>query len=354
MTDVLKDLRNKLQKAVKGVHIEILANSDLAKREIVPTPAYDINRILSGKYRGGGVYTKTINLIVGPEATGKSSLSVLGLLNAHKKGFKAIIIDTEGAYTPEFVQRWGLDPGEVLLIYTPFVEDIQVLIGNLLDSGEEQIVLILDSIGGIARKSLQDQAIAGDVKADQGLLQKDIKALMKLCVYLIKSRNSLMFTTGHFYGKPTQYGSPEEIGGGKYPRLAADTIISLKKSPLYRGKEKEREIIGSQISAICLKNRFYPPFQEAIIEIDYNKGISPHAGLIETAMEAGIIIKNGAWYKNTITGENTQGANNLVLGDKCIDELEKFLATTGYSTVNEEIAIEMKHIAEDEESLEDN
>jgi recombination protein RecA len=346
MTDALKTLKKKLEKAVEGVHIDILSMSNLAKRSNISTPSLDLNRILSGSYYKGFV-TKSINLLVGPEASFKSSLCALSLANAVKQGYTALVIDTEGAWTPEFVSRWGLDPNEVLFIYTPWVEDIEVIIGQLTATGEDKFAIALDSIGGLAKKTIQSQAEAGDVKADQGTLAKEIKVLMKLISFLVKSRDSIMFQSGHWYGRPTSYGNPEEIGGGKSPRMFSDVIISLKKSALLN---KEKETIGSQISAICLKNRHYPPFQEALIEIDYKNGINRQAGLIDVAIESGLIVKSGGWYKNTITEENVQGLANLKLNKDCIDKMEEFLKTTGYSTINEEVATEMKHIAEDIEN----
>lgn len=82
----LEDLKNKLNKNVKGIHADILSKSKIANiNEYVPTPHYDLNRILSGSiYKG--IPEKTMTLLVGPEASFKSSFMCLSMANAQKKG----------------------------------------------------------------------------------------------------------------------------------------------------------------------------------------------------------------------------------------------------------------------------
>lgn len=44
----LESLRDSIAKKAKGVHVSIMADSEIAKRDkSIPTPAYDLNRILS-------------------------------------------------------------------------------------------------------------------------------------------------------------------------------------------------------------------------------------------------------------------------------------------------------------------
>ena len=45
----LLDLKKKIEKASKGIHVSILSESDIAQvNEWVPTPSYDLNRVLTG------------------------------------------------------------------------------------------------------------------------------------------------------------------------------------------------------------------------------------------------------------------------------------------------------------------
>lgn len=339
--ETLNELRNKLRKNMKTSHIEIMSESDIAHiEEWIPTPSYDLNRIISGDLFSG-VPEKSFSLFVGPEASGKSSFMCLCLAKAQKMGYTPIVIDTEGAWTDEFVRRWGLDPENIIYLYSLWINEIEVFLSNILESGQEKFAIVVDSIGGIEKEKVLEDAKGGKVKADQGLLQREIKRMLKLLVHITKKQSSIAFASGHYYGNPSQYGSAEEIGGGKFIKLAPHLIVSLKKSKMIGDDEKS--VVGNTIKAITLKNRFHPAFQEAIVEINYTKGINRFAGMTTLATKAGIIENAGSWYK--FEDYKVQGTANLEkmlnenkeMGDKLLDSINKYIKNTGYSNINESV-----------------
>jgi recombination protein RecA len=282
--------------------------------------------------------------------SGKSSLACLMLAEAQRNGYTPIIIDSEGAWTNEFVKRWGMDPESILYIYDMWVDSIMVTLGNILDSDDTKLAIVLDSIGALESKKLMDDALEGDVKADQGQLQRKIKRMLKMLQDISVKKASIVMCTGHYYGKPGTYGGVEDIGGGHYVKLFPQVIVSLKKSKMMDGNKK---VIGNALKAITLKNRYYPAFEEAIIEIDYRKGINSYAGILDLAMEAGLAERKGAWY--IINDEKYQGAINAEAGlreDKdLLRKLDKWLETTGYSTINNNIAEAVKLMEEEEKDV---
>ncbi|MFW6129589.1 MAG: hypothetical protein ACOC56_00305 [Atribacterota bacterium] len=341
-------LRKKIEKVVKGVHVSILSESDIAKIDTwIKTPSYDLNRVLSGSLHKG-VPLKSHVVVVGPEASFKTSFICLCLRDASRKGLKPIIIDTEGACTTEFVSRWGLNPDEVLYIYSPLIDDVTTIVSNIATDTDTGYAIAIDSIGGLDRKKLIEDSSKGELKADQGILQKEIKRMLKLLVYACKSKNSVAFTTGHLYGNPSGYGSAEKVGGGNYLKLSADIIISLKKYEIRKDPSKKTKegnpVVGTGLYACTLKNRFFPPYSEATIEINYTKGINPYAGLLDICEQAGIFKGAGAWYTYLRTGEKIQGKNGVIKyiseNQNVIDEIDDFVKSTGYSTYNYEL--EMK------------
>jgi recombination protein RecA len=345
----IQELRDKIAKKAKGTHVSVLSESEIAvSGELISTPAYDLNRILSGSLFKG-MRSKVFTLFVGPEATGKSSFMCLCLAEAQKQGYTPIVIDTEGSWTNDFVSRWGMNADDILYIYTPWIDKITIILGQLIDSGDTKLAVVIDSIGGMEKYKLIEDSVDGDPKADQGALQKEIKRMLKMLVYLCKGQDSIVMAAGHYYGSPSSYGASEDIGGGKYLKLAADVIVSLKKSKLFDNGDRSK-IIGNTIKAIAMKNRFYPPFQEALIEISYQNGINSYAGMMDLAVEAGLVEKGGSWY--TVNGEKYQGETKAIEGfrqDKIIlTKLDEWLKMTGYSTVNKNIENAMKIIEETE------
>lgn len=343
------DIKAKLEKASKGSRMMILSESDIANtNEYLFTPAYDLNRILSGSlYRGVAARTHTV--LVGPEASGKSSFMCLNLAAAQKKGYTPVIIDAEGAWTADFVKRWGIDPTKAIIINTPWVEDIMVELAKIIEEGWTKLALALDSIGAIESFKLVDDGVAGDVKADQGGLQKKIKRMLKMYVDITKRQDCVSFSAAHYYGNPTGYGDPDQIGGGKYLKLSADYLITLKKSHIYvnptaKSAKERGEIIGTHISAATIKNRYAPPFQEASFEINYRKGVDKMAGLVDLAKNIGLIEQGGAWYTCPSLDLKVQGEASFyeklkeVDAEPLLTAIENVLKQSGYSTVNEELS----------------
>ena len=355
----INDLKKRLQKNVKGLYVEILDESNIASiNNYFDTPSYDLNRIVSGSlYRG--FPEKTLTCLVAPEGVFKSSLMAITAANAQKLGYTPVIIDTEGAWTNDFCLRWGIDTSNIIHIYTIFVEKITTLFGDILNSNDEKLFIILDSMGGLESKKIITDTTTGDkvAKADQGGLARKIKRMLKMYVSICKSQNSAGMFAGHWYGKPTSYGASEDIGGGKYVKLAADIILAMKKQHIYldpKAAAKDKVIIGSEIKAMTLKNRFCPPFQEATIQIDYKNGVSPFAGLLNMALTCGVIDIAGSWY-TLPNGERVQGSTKVneyfkKNPDIILTKLEEILKTTGYSTENEDVKKALQ-LSEDDLSI---
>lgn len=335
----LQDMKKLLQKNVKGTHISIMTESDLAhSTDFIKTPSLDLNRILSGDLFKG-IANRNLVGITGPEHTMKSSFMVLCMAEAIKQGYTPIIIDTEGGVKDEFCKRWGLDISKVLYIYTPWIAKIQSILATLKDSGDKKLIIGIDSVGGIDKYGSYESALKDDPKADQGQLQKQIRSMLKLLLNICIEQESVGIVTSHLYSRPGLIPMPDEISGGKAMRLFPSIQIMLKKTPI---KNVDKKIIGNEITATTVKNRVYPPFQEATISIDYLKGINPYAGLLDLCVTAGLVEKSGSWYsyRDNKLGQGWDSATEA-LGKypKLLDELNKWLESTRYSSVNEALKL---------------
>jgi recombination protein RecA len=283
-------------------------------------------------------------LFVAPEHAGKSSFMALLAAKAKEKyNSQIVVIDTEGGWDTNFCKRWGLNPEEILYIYTPWIDEIKVVLANIVDGEEDNLIVVLDSIGGIEKKKILDDALKGDPKADQGTLQKELKPMYKLLSNIVKVKNSIALSAGHYYGNPSSYGDADQISGGKYLKLAVDITVAFKKSKMI---DDEKNVIGNRLTATTMKNRMYPPFHEATIEIDYQNGINVYSGLLEIALESEVIEKSGNTYiyrdssgtEYKAVGEK-QAYTKLfeVHGEKIVDKINDYVKTTGFSTINAEI-----------------
>ena len=343
-TEKLDKFLAAVRKNIQGSHVSVMTESDIANiTETIKTPALDLNRILSGNLNSG-IPTRSVVGIAGPEGSFKSSFAILCAADASRNGFQPIIIDTEGGLKNDFCSRWGLDTTKAIYFYSQWVEEIMVFLAQLKDSGMEKMIIILDSVGGLDRLKTYEDALDGEPKADQGQLQRNIKTVIKMITGICVLQNSIAILTGHMYGAPGsigKYAKPDEVGGGKAFRYLPSIFIQLKKEKM---KDEAKNIIGNSITAYTTKNRFYPAFQEAVIEIDYINGINTYAGILSLAVEAGIVNKAGSWYsyKDERLGQGEANSmevlkNNPEWASKIVDDINIWLKTTGYSTINENL-----------------
>lgn len=337
MSDFFKDLQKKINKNVSGIHASVMSESSLQSRWLLTTPCKDLNRILSGSLNGG-IISRNLAAIVGPEHSMKSSFMVLCMVNAQMQGKKTIILDTEGGCDENFCKRWGLDTDDLFYTYTPWIHQVHAILAQIKESGEQDLVIGLDSVGGLARYKAYTDAVGGKSKADQGLLQKEIRSMLKLFINICIEQNCVGICTGHYYGKPAKVPMPDQIGGGKAMKLFPSYLISLKKEYV----EEDGKVVGNKIMATTLKNRMYPPYQQAEIMIDYKNGVRPFAGILDLGVDAGIITKNGNWYSydNERLGNGRVNAM-IAIEESFLDPIERdidqWLSTTGYSNVDSAI-----------------
>jgi len=93
--------------------LERLQNAGLlAEQELdlgnVPTGTYALNKIISGDYRTGipiGMMTQ----IHGESSTAKTIFVTHILIEAQKKGYITVLIDSENAYRTAFAVKLGID-----------------------------------------------------------------------------------------------------------------------------------------------------------------------------------------------------------------------------------------------------
>lgn len=330
---MFEDLIKRIEKNVKGIHCSVMADSDIAENtDWVSTPSMDLNRALSGDLNRG-IPSKSMVVIAGPEHTFKSSFVVLSMVDAQKQGFTPVIIDTERGITKDFAARWGLDISKCLYIYTPWVDEVSTIIAQLKESGEQKYIIGLDSIGGLDNYKIVTDAVDGDPKMDQGLLQKRIKTLLKLILNVCVTQNSIAIMSAHMYATPN---GPMKINGGNAVRLLPNILIELRRE---LRKDKEKRSAGNDIKAITLKNRVYPAFQEALIDIDFINGVNKYGGLVDLLMKAEIVKGGGGRYKiissDKELGHGLDAATaNLEKYPELLEELSAWIKSTGYSSIN--------------------
>src|SRR5437660_10433881 len=88
------------------------------------------------------------------------------------------------------------------------------------------------------------------------------------------------------------------------------------------------EVVGSRVKVKVVKNKVAPPFKVAEVDIMYNEGISKEGGLLDLAVELGLVKKAGAFfsYGETRLGQGRQNAREFLKKDtERAQEIERLI-----------------------------
>jgi recombination protein RecA len=116
----------------------------------VPTGSYAFNKIISGDYQKG-IPIGMITQIHGGASTAKTIFITHILIEAQKKGYYTILVDSENAYSPEFAKMLGIDAEKLGYSAPQTVEDCFYYMETIIKSIREvdkdtPIVIAYDSI----------------------------------------------------------------------------------------------------------------------------------------------------------------------------------------------------------------
>jgi recombination protein RecA len=103
------------------------------------------------------------------------------------------------------------------------------------------------------------------------------------------------------------YGNPEVTPGGRALKFYSSVRMEVRRKESIK---QGTDIIGHDMRVKITKNKLYPPYKEAVVRIIYGKGIDTIHALMEAAIWAGVIERNGSYY--SFGGERlAQGKESL-------------------------------------------
>jgi RecA/RadA recombinase len=134
--------------------LKITDGLEMPVPDVIATPSLKWNQLL-----GGGLWTDRMHTFWGNPGGGKTTMSLKILAEAQKKGYKPVMVDTEGTMPVSHMIRCGLDVGKDQFIYLKGyneLEAIQKEILPLMRNGNKYTFLF-DSINGIVRSDFFDK-----------------------------------------------------------------------------------------------------------------------------------------------------------------------------------------------------
>lgn len=253
----------------------------------------------------GGIPYGRVTEVFGPEASGKTTLTLSIISEAQKAGGTCAFIDAEHALDPQYAEKIGIDIKNLLISQPDTGEQALEIVESLVRSGAVDLIVV-DSVAALVPKAEIDGNMGDAQMGMQARLMS--QALRKLTAILSKSRTALIFINQIRMKIGVVYGNPETTTGGMALKFYSSIRIEIRK---IEALKKGEDNYGNRVRAKVIKNKMASPFKQAEFDIIFGKGISKVGCLIDAAVSSGVIQRKGTWY---FLGEEriAQGRDNLV------------------------------------------
>ncbi|HNT97585.1 MAG TPA: recombinase RecA [Elusimicrobiales bacterium] len=257
------------------------------KVETLPTGALSLDLALGV----GGLPRGRVIEIYGPEASGKTTLTLHILAEAQKKGGAAAFIDAEHALDPLYAKKIGVDIDNLLISQPDSGEQALEITEKLVRSGALDMIVI-DSVAALVPRA----EIEGEMGDSHVGLQARLmsQALRKLTSIVASTKTTVIFINQIRHKIGVMFGSPETTTGGLALKFYSSVRMDIRKIETL----KQGDVVtGARIRVKVVKNKVAPPYRQAEFEMVNGEGISTEGCLLDMGVETGLVEKSGTWFE---------------------------------------------------------
>ncbi|HYB63946.1 MAG TPA: recombinase RecA [Steroidobacteraceae bacterium] len=260
----------------------------------------------------GGLPRGRVVEVFGPEASGKTTLTLQVIAEVQRAGGTAAFVDAEHALDPSYAEKLGVNIND-LLVSQPDTGEQALEITDMLVRSNAVDIVVVDSVAALTPKA----EIEGEMGEMQVGLQARLmsQALRKLTGNIKRSNTIVVFINQIRMKIGVMFGNPETTTGGNALKFYASVRLDIRRIGAIKNGE---EVTGNMTRVKVVKNKVAPPFREAEFEIMYGQGISREGEIIELGSSLGIIEKSGAWYayKGNRIGQGKDNARTYLQANR--------------------------------------
>lgn len=243
----------------------------------------------------GGVESGRMVEVFGPPASGKSTLAMSLIANAHRISPKgALYVDVERGINLRLADTFGADRSRLAVISSATAEQNVEIAETYIKTGEFSICVV-DSVAALV------PAVQYEASIEDQFMGVHARFMSRVCP-LLKSVASATDTAVVFINqirfKIGSYGNPETNTGGNALPFYADVRIRVSGGDTKgsRIEDASGEIVGHINTFDIVKNKFSTPFRSAKVDLVYGVGYDAVAELVSLGEEMGLVSRQGAWY----------------------------------------------------------
>ncbi|MCY4100382.1 MAG: recombinase RecA [Rhodobacteraceae bacterium] len=256
----------------------------------------------------GGLPKGRIIEVYGPEASGKTTLTLQVIAEEQKKGGIAAFVDAEHALDPVYARKLGVDIDELLISQPDTGEQALEITDTLIRSGAVSVVVV-DSVAALTPKSELEGEMGDSQVGVQARLMS--QAMRKLTGSINRSNCMVIFINQIRMKIGVMFGSPETTTGGNALKFYSSVRLDIRRIGAIKVRD---EVVGSSTRVKVVKNKLAPPFKQVEFDILYGEGISKGGEIIDLGVKHDIIEKSGSWfsYKDERLAQGRSNAVNFL------------------------------------------
>ena len=291
----------------------------------------------------GGVPKGRIIEIYGPEASGKTTLTLHIIAECQKAGGVCAFIDAEHALDVKYAKNLGVDTNNLYISQPDFGEQALEIVETIARSGAIDLIVV-DSVAALTPKA----EIEGDMGDQHVGLQARLmsQALRKLTGIVHKMNCTVIFINQiRMKIGAMGYGTPETTTGGNALKFYSSVRLDVRRIATLKQNE---EPIGNRVKVKVAKNKVAPPFKQAEFDVMFGEGISKEGEIVDYGVKLDIIDKSGAWfsYKASKLGQGRENAKVYLKENQTVAE-EIVTAIQGSMGIEEALASDNKEEEEE-------
>lgn len=267
-----------------------------------------LDKAISNSYREGGLPVGRVVEIFGPESSGKTAISTASMISAQRMGGVAAFDDHERSFQARLGEKMGLDttPGRWIYKKSKTYEESLEVFGKSVQAiraaglpMEAPICWVFDSLASMVPQGQSGKDFSALNMNDNTALARATSNTIKQVVKIAEEFNVCVIFLNQVRIKlGVMFGDPTTTPGGNALKFYASVRIQLGASRLMKGDGEAKTMVGSEVTARCIKNKINRPYLKSKWRFMFNDDGSGYfdatGSMLDFAVEKGLVEKSGA------------------------------------------------------------
>jgi recombination protein RecA len=306
-----------------------------------------LNHAISGSYDGGMPSGRIVE-IFGPPSAGKTAIATQAMIAAQRAGGVAVFDDFEKSFSEKLAAAQGLDLTPGLWNYYMsksyedgvklFIKTVRFIRAEKIIPADKPIVWVWDSLASMIPADMLNKDADKINMNDSTAMSRLTSLTFKVIAHIVEECNVLFIVLNQIRTKVgVMFGDPTTTPGGDAPKFYASLRIQLGATRIMTGQDGDKVMIGSEVTARCVKNKTNRPYMAAkwrFMFRDDGTGYFDVVGsLIDFMLKKKVLEQAGAYIVWTDGKKYHRGPLvEKIEKEGLLSELRKVLIASGAST----------------------